>query len=156
MKKQIRRSDSIRLTSNVTIEICDAVTKRLLRREHYHNLVPLSGRNLVRDFLNGAVSVGTITHLAIGTGTAAPTANDTALQTEVFRDAVTKRTPDVGKLSIQYYLPSTAANGNTLTEAGLFNAANGGTLVARVTYQPIAKTASLVITYTWDILINAG
>lgn len=160
MKKQIRLkrrgSEAIGLPVNVTIEVHDAATGELLRREQKHNLVTLVGRNLIRDFLNGTPATGTTSHFAVGTGSVAPTANDTTLGAEVLRDVVTKRTPDSGKLSVQYYLASTAANGSTLQEAGLFNAASGGTLIARVTYQAIAKTASITVTFTWDININAS
>jgi len=152
----MRTNDAIQLTANVTIEVCDAASGRLLRREQRHNLVTLAGRNLVRDLFNGLSPAGAITHFAVGTGTATPTANDTALVAEVFRDAVTKRTPDVGKLTLQYYLPSTAANGYALAEAGLFTAATGGTLVARVVFQAINKNASLSVTYTWDLTISAS
>ena len=151
----MHKRDAIKLTTNVTIEVRNAASGRLLRTMRRHNLVTLAGRNLVRDLING-LPAGGVTHFAVGSGTAAPTANDTALAAEVFRDAVTKRTPDVGKLTVQYYLPSTAANGYSLAEAGLFTAAMGGTLIARVNYQPIAKTACLTVTYTWDISINAG
>jgi len=148
--------DAMKIGANVTIEVRDAKTGKLIKREYRHNLVTLATRNAIRDWLNGAGNTLTISHFAVGTGTTAPTANDTALVTEVFRDVVTKRTPDAGKLTIQYYLPSTAANGYSLAEAGLFNASSGGTMIARVTYQPINKTASLTVTYTWEININAG
>lgn len=154
MRRRFR--SPIGLDCNVTIEVRDAASGRLLRRERQHNLVTLAGRNLIRDFLNGTASSGTISHLAVGTGTAAPTANDTALGTEVFRDAVTKRTPDAGKLQVQYYLASTAANGSNLTEAMLTTAASGGLCFARVTFQAIAKTASITMTFTWDVNVNAG
>lgn len=148
--------DAIKLGANVKIEVRDAKTGELIRKEYRHNLVTLAARNAIRDWLNGLGNTLTISHFAVGTGTTTPTANDTALQAEVFRDVVTKRTPDASKLTIQYYLPSTAANGYSLTEAGLFNASSGGTLITRVTYQPINKTASLTVTYTWEININAG
>lgn len=152
----MRTRDALDLTYNVTIEVRDAASGRLLRRERRHNLVTLAGRNLIRDFLNGTASSGTISHLAVGAGTTAPTANDVALGAEVFRDVVTKRTPDAGKLQVQYYLASTAANGNSLTEAMLTTAASGGICFARVTFQAIAKTASITVTFSWDINVNAG
>lgn len=148
--------DTIQLPPvNVTIEVHDAITGELLHREQQHNLVTLVYRNLIRDFMNGTPATGAISHFAVGTSATAPGPNDVALGTEVFRDVVTKRTPDAGKLTIQYYLGSTSANGNTLQEAGLWNAGSGGTLAARVTYQPIIKTASITATFTWDVIINA-
>lgn len=140
---------------NVRIDVLDASSGRTLYTEERHNLVVKAGRNLIRDFLNG-LAPAALSHFAIGTGTTAPTQNDTTLQTEIFRDAVTKRVPTDGKLQVKYFLASTAGNGNSLSEAGLLNAASGGTLFARVTYTPIAKTSSIAIVYTWDVNINAG
>jgi len=86
---------------NVKIEVIDVPTGRLIDVIHAHNLVTLAGRNLVRDFLNGLAPTH-LTHFAVGTGATAPTANDTALEAEVFRDQITKRTPGSGTLGIQY------------------------------------------------------
>lgn len=154
MKLLLRRKINIFLDVNVRIEIIESITGQILDVIECHNLVTLAGRNLVRDFLN-SLSPSSLSHFAIGTGTTAPTANDTGLQTEIFRDIFTKRTSSSGKLQSQYYLASSALNGNTLAEAGLFNAASGGTLFARVTYPGISKNSSIAITYTWDININA-
>lgn len=56
-----------------------------------------------------------------------------------------------------YYLGSGSANGNTLGEAGLFNAASGGTMFARVKLSPtIVKTSSIAVTFTWTINLGAS
>ena len=154
MLKVIRKKESFAIEVNVEIQVLDVRTGIVEKTLHAHNLVTLAGRNLVRDFLNG-LNPAYLTHFAIGTGTTAPTANDTALEAEVFRDQITKRTPGDGTLGIQYYLSSSAANGYTLSEAGLLNAASGGVLFARVTHTPIQKTSSKAITYSWTININA-
>lgn len=144
-----------KIAVNVRIDVLDAQTGKVLYTEEYHNLVVKAGRNMVRDFLNG-LAPAALSHFAIGTGTTAVNQNDTALQTEVFRDTITKRTPTDGKLQVKYFLASTAANGSSLAEAGILNAASGGTLFARVTHTAIAKTSSVAVVYTWDININAG
>lgn len=139
---------------NVYIDVWDADTGQLLDRQEVHNLAVTAGRNLLRDFLNGDAVTG-LTHFAVGTGTNAVTAADTALQTEVFRDALTKKTKDTVKLTCQYYLASGSANGNTLAEAGLFNAATAGTMYARVNLaSTIVKTASIAVTFTWDLTFS--
>jgi len=53
-------------------------------------------------------------------------------------------------------LPSTAANGVTLQEAGLHTASTGGVMFARVTYAGIAKSASISVTYDWTTTIGAS
>lgn len=148
--------DGVGIPANVLIEVHDAKTGALLRSEERHNLFVLTGRNLIRDALNGTSGTFTISHLGVGTGTTAAASTDTTLGSQVQRDAVTKRTAGSGSLTIQYYLASSAANGSTLTEAGLFNASSGGTMFARVVHTAIAKTASITVTYTWTITISAS
>lgn len=147
---------AIGVSVNVVIEVHDAKTGEVLQRFEEHNLVTLAARNLVRDVLNNGTGTTGISHLAVGTGTAEPNANDTVLGVERHRSAVTKKTTDSGKLTIQHYLGSSEANGYDLTEAGLLNAASGGTLFARVKHTAISKTASLTVTYSWVLNINAG
>lgn len=144
------------ISANVAIEVHDALTGELLQFEEEHNLVVLSGRNLIRDVLNGAGGPYVLTHLAVGTGQDEVLWSDTGLGNEVFRDVLTKHTPDSGKLDVQYYLPSSSGNGNDLYEAGLFTSASGGTMFARVKHGKVAKTASITATYSWSININGG
>ena len=144
------------MQTNVHVAVTDAATGAVLAEQAAHNLVVNDGLNLIRDLLDGDAVAG-ITHFAVGTGTAAATAGDTALGTEVFRAAVTGRTSNSQQLVVSYYLPSGSANGNTLTEAGLFNAASVGTMFARVKLaSSIVKTASIAVTFTWTINLGAS
>lgn len=147
---------NVALAANVLVEVHDASTGAVLERREAHNLVVNDGLNLVRDLLDGD-SVAGLTHFAVGTGTAATAAGDTALGGEVFRDAVGGRTSNAQQLVASYYLGSGSANGNTLGEAGLFNAASGGTMFARVKLSPtIVKTSSIAVTFTWTINLGAA
>jgi hypothetical protein len=120
-------------------------------QEPVHNLAVGSGRNLIRDLLDGD-SVNGVTHFAVGTGTTAVVDNDTTLGTQVFRDVTTVRTSTAQKLEVQYFLGTGDANGNTLAEIGLFNAASAGTMYARVILaSTIVKDATKAVTFTWDL-----
>ncbi len=140
---------------NVRIDVWDVLLKKLVGVIERHNLITTAGRNLVRDLINNDAPTG-LTHIAIGTGTTPAAAGDTALQTEIHRNTYTQRTESIGLLQLQYYLGTSSLNGNTLTEAGLLNAASAGTLFARVVYPGIAKTSSIALTYNWSIQINVG
>jgi hypothetical protein len=150
----MRHADNMRLSGRVTITARDSFG-RVVSRQCFNNLVTLAGRNLVRDLLRGESTLE-LSHFAVGTGTAAAAATDTALGAEVHRDLITQTTVADGQLTERFYLPSTAANGSTLTEAGLFTAASGGTLYARVTHAGIAKTSSIAVSYDWVITIGAS
>ena len=146
--------DSIFADANVRIDVMDAETGQVLASQELRNLVVTAGRNLLRDFLNRAAVTG-VSHFAVGIGTNAVTAADTALQTHVFRDVLTRTTASDGGLQVQYFLASGSANGHTLTEAGLFNAAAAGTMYARVRFgSSIVKTAAIAVTFAWDLTFS--
>ena len=112
-----------------------------------------AGLNLIRDALYGD-SVTMPTHIAIGTGTTAATASDTALQTEVFpdgsnRSAISSRTkPAAKKVRFQMLVGVGEANGEDLTECGAVNAATSGTFTNRIVFDPpIPKTSSFELKF---------
>lgn len=142
------------LTGNVKIETVNFATNER-KSQTVKNLVVTAGRNLIRDLLTENTDAG-LTHFAVGTGSTAAAAGDTALGGEVQRGSITKQATSAGQFIIYYYLPSTAANGSTLTEAGIFNASSGGTMFCRTTYAGIAKTSSIAVYYTWTINIGAS
>lgn len=145
--------------ANVTIGIFDVKTRKLLEVIEKHNLVTTVGKTLICNLLGVTAGVTGLNYFAVGTDNTDPTVGDTTLGTEVFRDTFTKTTVTSNNLNIQYYLASGDANGNTLVEAGLFGddatgVADSGTLFAHVTHNGIAKTASIAITYSWDISMS--
>jgi len=142
---------------NVTVQVRDAVTGELLHQQEHHNLVVDAGLNLLRDFLDGDAVTG-ITHFGYGTGTTAPTAAETALVAQTARDVLTGKVGTVSKTwTATYYMSSSTGNGSTYGEAGLFTAASGGTMFARVKLNPaIAKTASIAVTFSWSINLGAS
>lgn len=148
--------ETLRLGVNVVAEVRDAETGELLAEQAVHNLVVNAGLNLIRDLLDGDAPAG-LTHFAVGTGATAVAASQTALVTETFRAAVTQRTSDAQQLIVKYFLPSGSANGGTLAEVGLFNAASTGTMFARaVLATTIAKTSSITVTFTWTVALSAA
>jgi hypothetical protein len=151
--------DKIEIIANLTIAVFDAVTGKLLDVIKKHNLYVTLGKTLIANLLNCTADVTGLNYFAVGTGDTAAALTDTKLEAEEFRDTFTKTTVTTGNLNVQYYLASGDANGNTLTEAGLFGddatgVADSGTLAARAVHTGIAKTASVAITYSWDITIS--
>lgn len=107
---------------------------------------------LLRDAIYGD-SVTYPSHIAIGTGTTAPTASDTALETEVFpdganRSAISSLTKPSSKVvRLQMLVGAGEANGDDLTEVGVVNAATSGTFMNRVVHTAISKDASFELKY---------
>lgn len=146
----------VRLVANLRVEEHDAETGVLLRAQEKRNLVVDAGLNLIRDLLDGDAVAG-LTHMAVGTGSTAAAAAQTALVAEVARGAVTQRISNAKQLIVRYFLPSTLGNGSTLAEVGILNAASTGTMFARaVLASTIAKTSSITVLFVWTINLAAA
>jgi len=132
----------------VEIYITNVKTGEVIKRRFY-NLVTNLGKELIAyRFGNPWSQVGGPV-IAVGTGTASPTVNDTKLQNEVFRKPAT-RTQSANQ--VQYYvrIDTGEANGYNLSELGVFenadpNTRDSGTLVNRVTFTAITKTSDIVL-----------
>jgi hypothetical protein len=148
--------DIVRPTVNVTAYVLDALSHEVIRVTAAHNLVVLVGRNVLRDAIYGETVIPYPTRFALGTGSTAVNAAQTQLVNEVWRDVFTTKTKSEAQVEIRYFLTSTTANGNTLNEAGLFSAASGGTMYARVVFsEPIVKTSSIAVLYVWTLTWSA-
>lgn len=96
-------------------------------------------------------------HIGVGTGTDPVTAAQTGLIGETARAALTSTTlvtTNVTNDSIQYvttFAPGIASVG--ITEAGLFNASSGPSMIARVKFDVINKGVLDTLTLTWKITI---
>lgn len=143
----------IKVKGLVTAILRDEYGRVKARRKAVANLIVTNGKNGITDQLLASPTITKPTHMGIGTGTTAPAAGDTALQTEVVG---TRQT--IGKSRNNNILTSVATfaadNGTgAITEAGIFTAVTAGTLYSRVTFSVINKGAndSLELTWTWTI-----
>ena len=94
-----------------------------------------------------------MTHMAIGTGTTAAAAGQTALVTEAARQSLTSTT--VSSNTVEYVAAFAAGTGTgAITEAGVLNAASGGTMLCRTVFSVVNKGASDSMTITWTITIS--
>lgn len=99
----------------------------------YSNLIVAAGRGLISGRINGVGTPAAPTYMAIGTGTNAAAAGDTALQTEGYRVAgaaslvTTTVTNDTCQLVGTFAITGSAA----ITEMGIFNAGIAGTMLVR-------------------------
>jgi len=149
-------NSQVNVSANVQVNVQDAATGAIVSQQEHRNLVVSGGLDLVRDLLDGDAVDG-LTHFAVGTDTGTVSSSQTSLGDEQFRDTVTQRTSNAQQLIVSYYLASGSANGNTLSEAGLFNDPTAGTMFARVLLSPvIPKTAAVAVTFNWTINLGAA
>ncbi len=137
--------DDLKLTGALTIAVNDEIVQET------ENLVVTAGKNWVADRMNNANTV--MTHMAVGTGTTAAAAGNTALVTETDRNALTSTTVTDNAVA---YVATWAAGDATaaLTEAGIFDAASSGDMLARTVFSVVNKGAADSMTITWTITVS--
>jgi hypothetical protein len=85
--------------------------------------------------------------MVYGTGTTDEDVTDTALETEVFSDAIDSFTDkSVGIEDVKHRIESGEANGNDITELGQENAS--GDLLSRIVFSAISKTNQITLNTT--------
>jgi hypothetical protein len=139
---------------NVVIQLFDKDGNLKEKREG-HNLVVTAGLGHIADQLSASPGQGAMSHMAVGTGTTAANATDTALGTQLDRNALTSRT-DSGAV-VTYVGTWAAADGTgAITEYGIFNAASDGTMLARYVDDVINKGVSDSLVVTWTLTLAAA
>lgn len=114
------------------------LTGYMTRQAKYSNLLVTAGKGLITTRINGIGSSAAPSYMAIGTGTNAAAAGDTALQTESTgtgydRVAGTQstQTTDTASDTNQLLASWTVSSSKAITEMGILNAASVGTLFVR-------------------------
>ena len=138
-------NDGLKLTGKLSIAINDEVVKEV------PNLVVTAGKNYVADRIKNNSTV--MSHMAIGTGSTAAAAGDTALGSQTARTALTSSTVTNNEI---VYVDTFAAGTGTgaITEAGIFNASSGGTMLCRTVFSVVNKGASDAMTITWTVTVS--
>lgn len=116
------------------------------------NLVVTTGKNYIASRMKDA-SATAMSHMAIGTGSTAAAAGNTALGSEAGRVALTSTT--VSNSDVAYVATFPAGTGTgAITEAGILNASSGGTLLCRTVFNVINKAAADTLGITWTVTVS--
>ena len=138
-------NDNLKLTGALTIAINDTIVQKT------ENLVVTAGKDWVADRMNNANTV--MTYMSIGTGTTAAAAGNTTLVTEIDRNALSSTT--VTDNNVAYVATWAAGDGTgAITEAGIFNAASAGDMLARTVFSVVNKGADDSMTITWTVTVS--
>lgn len=138
---------------NVHIVLCGP-DGEIKQEETIHNLIVNTGIYGIMDQVLASPTVGKPTHMAIGTGGTAPAAGQTALTTELDRNALTSKTRNNAVVTV---VADWAAGDGTgaITEAGIFNASSSGDMYARALFSVINKAAGDTLSITWTLTLSA-
>tara|TARA_A100001388_G_scaffold201663_1_gene152768 strand:- start:733 stop:1155 length:423 start_codon:yes stop_codon:yes gene_type:complete len=138
-------NDGLKLTGKLSIAINDEVVKEV------PNLVVTAGKNYVADRIKNNSTV--MSHMAIGTGSTAAAAGDTALGSQTARTALTSTTVTNNEIVYVDTFPAGTGTG-AITEAGIFNASSGGTMLCRTVFSVVNKGANDAMTITWTVTVS--
>lgn len=122
------------------------------------NLVTTAGKAGIASRINGSGGEAAFTYIAVGTGTAAAAAGDTALQTETAASGLsrvnatasrvtTTTTNDTAQLQNTFSVTGTVA----VTESGILNASSSGTLLARQVFSAVNVVNGDSLQVTWKV-----
>ena len=141
--------DDLKLTGALKISLNDEIVHQC------DNLVVTAGKNWVAGrFKDGSIPAE-MSHMAIGSADTAPAAGNTALATELNRIALTTDGGTVSNNTVQYDASWTsAAAAYAIKEAGIFNAATSGTMLARTTFAVINKGTDDTVSISWTITVS--
>lgn len=115
------------------------------------NLVVTTGKNFVASRMAGTSS-SVMSHMAIGTGSTAAAAANTTLGTESARVGLTSTTNNNNDVVYVATFPAnTPSSAAAITEAGLFNASSGGTMLCRTVFAQVNKQTADALTITWTV-----
>lgn len=139
-------NDDLKLKGKLTIALNDEVVQEV------DNLVVTAGKGYVASRIKDA-SATAMSHMAIGSGTTNPAANDTALETELGRVSLTSTS--VSGAVVTYVATFGAGTGTgAVTEAGILNASSSGTLLCRTEFNVVNKGSSDSMTVTWTVTVS--
>tara|TARA_R100000329_G_scaffold34842_1_gene32570 strand:+ start:156 stop:581 length:426 start_codon:yes stop_codon:yes gene_type:complete len=116
------------------------------------NLVVTAGKGYVASRMKDT-SATAMSHMAIGTGSSAAAAGNTALGNQAARVSLTSTT--VSGADVVYAATFGAGTGTAaITEAGIFNASSSGTMLCRTVFSVVNKGAADSMTITWTVTVS--
>ncbi len=136
-------NSGLSMKGRLTIAINDEVVQEI------DNLVVTTGKGYVASRMKDATATA-MSHMAVGTGSTAAAAGDTALGNESARAALTSTT--VSGADVVYVGSFGAGVGTAaLTEAAILNASSSGTMLCRTVFPVINKSSSDSMVVTWTV-----
>ena len=147
-------NDNLKLRGDVAIVLKDKDGKVKDSRE-IHNLVVSAGLTFICSRMAGT-SAGVMSHMALGSGTTAAAAGQTALVSQLgSREALDSSTASSNTIT---YVSSFEAGEGTgaVVEAGVFNAASSGTMLCRTVFPVVNKQADDTMSVSWTITLTAS
>lgn len=150
---EIKAYEGLTPKGRIKFDLYDSSGKLKESRE-INNVVVTVGKNFLATWLTQSTQADYfMRHIALGTGTNAATAADTALQIESATRVAGTLTPS-GNIWQNVALFGPGVNTGAITEAGIFSASVAGTLFARQVFAVINKAAGDSLQVTWQVTFS--
>ena len=139
-------NDQLKMKGKLQIRLNDEVVQEV------DNIVVTAGKGYVASRMKDATATA-MSHMAIGSGSTAAAASDTALGNQLGRVALPSTTVSAAVVTYVASFPAGTGTG-AVTEAGILNAASGGTMLCRTVFSVVNKGASDSMTVTWTVTVS--
>ena len=146
-------NDGLKLRGDVALVLRDK-DGNIKDERLIENLIVDTGLNFICDRMKDDETA--MTHMALGSGSTAAAAGDTTLGSQLgSREALDSSTVTSNQI---VYVASFEAGDATgaVTEAGIFNASSGGTMLCRTVFSVVKKAADDTLTVNWTITFTAS
>ena len=142
-------NEQLTMTGHLQIRLNDELVRDV------PNLVVTAGKGFVATRMIGT-GAGVMSHMEVGTGTTDPAAGNTTLESAVSSSRTGFTTSAAVSGAVVTYVTAFAAGTGTgaLTEAGIFNASSGGTMLCRTEFSVVNKGAADTMTITWTVTVS--
>jgi hypothetical protein len=149
---EFQQNEDLQATGQVLIQLLDAAGN--VKEEHkVKNLVVSAGKTYIAARMQGSAIPTVMGYMAIGTGTATPAVGNTTLGVEAGRVALASFSSSSNQVTATATFPAGTGTG-AITEAGIFNASTGGTMLCRTTFPVVNKAAGDSIAITWVVTVS--
>ena len=138
-------NDNFKMTGALSIAINNQIVAEV------DNTVVNAGKAWVAQRMNNVNTQ--MTHMAIGTSTAAINLSQTTLTTEIARVSLTSTTVNANSIVYVGTFPAGTGTG-AITEAGTFDASSGGDMLCRTVFPVVNKGANDSMVITWTVTVN--
>jgi len=139
-------NDGLKLTGKLKIALNGETVQEV------DNLVVTDGKEYVASRMKDATATA-MSHMAIGSGSTAAAAGNSALGNQLGRVALTSTA--VSGAIVTYVATFAAGTGTgAVTEAGILNASSSGDLLCRTVFSVVNKGASDSMTITWTVTVS--
>lgn len=146
-------NDGLKLRGDVALVLRDK-NGNVKDERKINNLIVNTGLNFICDRMKNDETA--MSHMALGSGSTAAAASDTTLGTQLgSREALDSDTVSSNTITYTSSFEAGDATG-AVTEAGIFNATSGGTMLCRTVFAVVNKSADDSLSVTWTITLTAS